>query len=44
MLKMNREKIFSYIEEHQADHIAHIQRWVRQKSVSWDIERSQKAD
>lgn len=37
MLKMDRKKIFTYIEEHQKDHIAHIQRWIRQKSVSWDM-------
>jgi acetylornithine deacetylase/succinyl-diaminopimelate desuccinylase-like protein len=34
---MNREKIFEYIEAHQEDHIAHMQRWIRQKSVSWDM-------
>lgn len=33
---MNRDAIFRHIDEHQADHIAHIQRWVRQPSVSWD--------
>jgi acetylornithine deacetylase/succinyl-diaminopimelate desuccinylase-like protein len=33
---MDREKIFHYIDEHINDHVAHIQQWVRQKSVSWD--------
>jgi acetylornithine deacetylase/succinyl-diaminopimelate desuccinylase-like protein len=35
-MAMQREAIFRHIEENQADHIAHIQRWVRQPSVSWD--------
>ena len=33
---MNREAIHHYIDEHLDAHVAHIQRWVRQKSVSWD--------
>ena len=33
---MNREAIFRYIDEHQDEHIANVQRWVRQPSVSWD--------
>ena len=33
---MQREKIFHYIDEHIDGHVAHIQQWVRQKSVSWD--------
>ena len=33
---MNRERIFRHIDEHLDEHVAHIQSWVRQKSVSWD--------
>ena len=33
---MNREAIFKYIDEHQDEHVANVQRWVRQPSVSWD--------
>jgi len=33
---MNREAIFNYIDAHQDEHVAHIQTWVRQPSVSWD--------
>jgi len=33
---VNREAIFRYIDDHIDDHVAHIQRWVQQKSVSWD--------
>ena len=33
---MNREAIHRYIDDHLDDHIAHIQRWVQQPSVSWD--------
>jgi acetylornithine deacetylase/succinyl-diaminopimelate desuccinylase-like protein len=33
---MNRDKIFQNIDDNLGDHIAHIQRWVRQPSVSWD--------
>ena len=35
-IDMQREAIFRHIEAHQDAHIAHIQRWVRQPSVSWD--------
>jgi acetylornithine deacetylase/succinyl-diaminopimelate desuccinylase-like protein len=33
---VNREEIFQYIDDHIDEHVAHIQRWVRQRSVSWD--------
>src|SRR5918998_4117577 len=33
---MNREAIHRYIDAHIDAHVAHIQRWVRQPSVSWD--------
>jgi len=33
---VNRERIFRHIDEHLSEHVAHIQQWVRQKSVSWD--------
>lgn len=33
---MNREAIHRYIDEHLDEHIAHIQQWVQQPSVSWD--------
>lgn len=33
---MNREAIHRHIDAHLDVHIEHIQRWVRQKSVSWD--------
>jgi len=33
---VNREAIHQYIDEHIGEHIAHIQTWVRQPSVSWD--------
>lgn len=33
---MNREAIRSYIDGHLDEHIARIQQWVRQPSVSWD--------
>lgn len=34
--KVNREAIRRYIDNHLDEHIAHIQQWVQQKSVSWD--------
>jgi len=33
---VKREAIHRYIDEHIHEHVAHIQKWVRQKSVSWD--------
>ena len=33
---MNRLDIHQYIDQHIDKHIAHIQSWVRQPSVSWD--------
>lgn len=33
---MNRDAIFQHIDDHLDEHIEHIQRWVRQPSVSWD--------
>lgn len=33
---MNRDAIFRYIDEHQDEHVANVQRWVGQPSVSWD--------
>lgn len=33
---MNRKAIHRYINDHLDEHVAHIQQWVRQKSVSWD--------
>jgi acetylornithine deacetylase/succinyl-diaminopimelate desuccinylase-like protein len=33
---VNREAIHRYIDEHLDEHITHIQKWVRQPSVSWD--------
>lgn len=33
---MQREKIFQHIDDHIDEHVEHIQRWVRQPSVSWD--------
>ena len=33
---MNRIDIHRYIDHHLDEHIAHIQSWVRQPSVSWD--------
>lgn len=33
---MNRSAIFAHIDAHLEEHIAHIQSWVRQPSVSWD--------
>ncbi|UCH26833.1 MAG: M20/M25/M40 family metallo-hydrolase [Trueperaceae bacterium] len=33
---MNRDAIFQHIDENQKEHVENIQRWVRQKSVSWD--------
>lgn len=33
---MNRDAIFEHIDAHLDEHVAHIQRWVRQPSVSWD--------
>lgn len=33
---MNRDAIFQHIDTNLEHHIAHIQRWVRQPSVSWD--------
>jgi len=33
---MNREAIHAHIDQHLDEHTANIQRWVRQKSVSWD--------
>jgi len=34
--KVNREAIHRYIDDHLDEHVAHVQQWVRQKSVSWD--------
>jgi acetylornithine deacetylase/succinyl-diaminopimelate desuccinylase-like protein len=31
-----RDAIFRHIDEHLPSHVAELQRWVRQKSVSWD--------
>lgn len=33
---MNRSTIHQHIDQHLEEHIEHIQRWVRQPSVSWD--------
>jgi acetylornithine deacetylase/succinyl-diaminopimelate desuccinylase-like protein len=33
---MDRDAIFRHIDDHLDAHIEHIQRWVRQPSVSWD--------
>jgi acetylornithine deacetylase/succinyl-diaminopimelate desuccinylase-like protein len=33
---VNRDAIHRHIDEHLDDHVAHIQTWVRQPSVSWD--------
>lgn len=33
---MNRDAIFQHIDDHLDEHVAHIQQWVRQPSVSWD--------
>jgi acetylornithine deacetylase/succinyl-diaminopimelate desuccinylase-like protein len=33
---LKREAIFKYIDDHLDDHVANVQRWVRQPSVSWD--------
>jgi acetylornithine deacetylase/succinyl-diaminopimelate desuccinylase-like protein len=33
---VNRDAIQRHIDEHLDAHVAHIQRWVRQPSVSWD--------
>jgi acetylornithine deacetylase/succinyl-diaminopimelate desuccinylase-like protein len=33
---MNREAIFAHIDANLDAHVAHIQSWVRQPSVSWD--------
>jgi acetylornithine deacetylase/succinyl-diaminopimelate desuccinylase-like protein len=33
---MNREAIHRHIDAHLDEHVAHVQRWVRQPSVSWD--------
>ena len=33
---MNRAAIHQYIDAHLEEHVANIQRWVRQPSVSWD--------
>jgi acetylornithine deacetylase/succinyl-diaminopimelate desuccinylase-like protein len=33
---VRREAIFHHIDQHIAEHVGHIQQWVRQKSVSWD--------
>jgi len=33
---MNREAIHRYIDENLEKHVSHIQKWVRQPSVSWD--------
>lgn len=33
---MNRGAIQRHIDEHLDEHVEHIQRWVRQPSVSWD--------
>jgi len=33
---MNHEAVYEHIDRNLDDHIANIQRWVRQKSVSWD--------
>jgi acetylornithine deacetylase/succinyl-diaminopimelate desuccinylase-like protein len=33
---MNRDAIHRHIDAHLPEHVAHVQRWVRQRSVSWD--------
>ena len=33
---MNRDAIHRHIDAHLDEHIEHVQRWVRQPSVSWD--------
>jgi acetylornithine deacetylase/succinyl-diaminopimelate desuccinylase-like protein len=33
---VSREAIFRHIDDHIDEHVAHIQSWVRQPSVSWD--------
>ena len=33
---MNRDAIHRHIDAHLDEHIAHVQRWVQQPSVSWD--------
>ena len=33
---MNRDAIHRHIDAHLEEHIEHVQRWVRQPSVSWD--------
>jgi acetylornithine deacetylase/succinyl-diaminopimelate desuccinylase-like protein len=33
---MNRAAIYRYIDDHLEEHIALIQEWVQQPSVSWD--------
>jgi acetylornithine deacetylase/succinyl-diaminopimelate desuccinylase-like protein len=33
---VNRDAIQRHIDEHLDEHVAHIQRWVQQPSVSWD--------
>jgi acetylornithine deacetylase/succinyl-diaminopimelate desuccinylase-like protein len=33
---MNREAIHRHIDAHLDQHVAHVQRWVRQRSVSWE--------
>ncbi|MEE8528162.1 MAG: M20/M25/M40 family metallo-hydrolase [Gammaproteobacteria bacterium] len=30
----NHEDVYAYIEDHQVEHIAHLQRWVQQRSIS----------
>lgn len=42
-MTMNREAIHRYIDDHLDEHIAHIQSWVRQPSVSWDNLGTRKA-
>ena len=33
---MNKKEIYKYIDRNIDAHIANIQDWVRQQSVSWD--------
>jgi acetylornithine deacetylase/succinyl-diaminopimelate desuccinylase-like protein len=33
---VDREAVFRHIDAHLEGHVGHVQRWVRQRSVSWD--------
>lgn len=33
---MNRAAVDRHIDAHLEEHVGHVQRWVRQPSVSWD--------